>query len=402
MATYTDNFSTYGGSDGNLTTVSSGAWADADFGFYYIAASAYVRAKIGGAYNTTAYNQTVGNDQYAECTVPAGTAVNNASWGGPAVRVNTANGAAYILAYQRNGASSRISIAYYDGSGLSGASSWTNLGSELSTSAVLRLEVSGSDLTGKVDGVTQVTWTDSSLTSGKAGLGEYAWAANTDYYFDNWGGGDLAGDTTPPVLSSPTGSETGMSTAVVGATTDEGNGTLYAVVTTSNTQPSVAQIKAGDDHTGSDAAFAGSVGVSSTGAKTINATGLSAATTYYAHLVQTDAAANDSNRVTSASFTTNAALTKKLKLKTTSSAASASSIAGVVFADPSGSDITGAKIGEFTGKAFESALEGGEAVLKVPVADFGGGSLTTSDTTVALVRNGTHTTGIVICTVIEE
>lgn len=113
-------------------------------------------------------------------------------------------------------------------------------------------------------------------------------------------------DTTPPVLSSPTGSATGTTTASVGATTDEGNGTLYVVVTTSATQPSVAQIKAGQTHTGSAAPYGSSQAVSSTGAKTFSATGLTAATTYYAHLVHADAAANDSNRVTSASFTTSA------------------------------------------------------------------------------------------------
>jgi hypothetical protein len=117
---------------------------------------------------------------------------------------------------------------------------------------------------------------------------------------------DGAGDTTAPILSSPVGTTTGSTTATVGATTDEGNGTLYAVVATSATQPSVAQIKAGQDHAGSAAPWSGSVAVASTGAKTLGATGLTASTTYYAHLVHTDAAANDSNRVVSASFTTDA------------------------------------------------------------------------------------------------
>jgi hypothetical protein len=94
--------------------------------------------------------------------------------------------------------------------------------------------------------------------------------------------------------------------------------------------------------------------------------------------------------------------TKYLKLLAHSSAQSATGVAGVVFQAPTGGAITGAEIGEFTGEAFEGTLEGGKAVLKVPVADFGGTSLTTSDTPVALVRNSTNTTGIVSCTVIEE
>jgi len=113
-----------------------------------------------------------------------------------------------------------------------------------------------------------------------------------------------AGDTTPPVLTSATGSATGPTTATIGATTDEGNGTLYGVVTTSATQPSVAQIKAGQDHAGAAAPWGGSTTVSSTGAKTISATGLTASTTYYGHLVHSDSAGNDSNRISSSSFTT--------------------------------------------------------------------------------------------------
>lgn len=96
-------------------------------------------------------------------------------------------------------------------------------------------------------------------------------------------------------------------------------------------------------------------------------------------------------------------LTKKLKLLANSSAASATGVAGVVFSAPTGTNITGTtRYGEFTGKTFESALESGKAVLKVPVADFGGTALTTASTPVALVRNTINTTGIVSCTVIEE
>lgn len=102
------------------------------------------------------------------------------------------------------------------------------------------------------------------------------------------------------------------------------------------------------------------------------------------------------------SIQTAAAAVKKLKLLAHSSAQGVSNIAGVVFEAPTGGAITGAKIGEFTSKAFDSSLESGKAVLKVPVADFGGSALTTSSTPVALVRNSTSTTGVVDCTVIEE
>ncbi len=82
------------------------------------------------------------------------------------------------------------------------------------------------------------------------------------------------------------------------------------------------------------------------------------------------------------------------------SAQGVTSVSGVVFNAPSGGDITGTKIGEFTGEAFESALEGGQAVILVPVGSFGGEALSTSSTPVALFRTSTSTTGIVSCTVV--
>lgn len=115
------------------------------------------------------------------------------------------------------------------------------------------------------------------------------------------------GDTTAPNLTSPTGAATGSTTATVGATTDEGNGTLYAVVTVSGTAPSAAQVKAGQNNSGAAATWSGSVAVSSTGAKTLSATGLTASTAYYAHLMHEDAATNQSTVVSSSQFTTSSA-----------------------------------------------------------------------------------------------
>lgn len=107
-----------------------------------------------------------------------------------------------------------------------------------------------------------------------------------------------------PVLTGPTGTQTGATTATIGVTTDVANGVLYAVVTTSATQPSIAQIKAGQNNGGTAAAYASSQTITTTGAKTFSATGLTASTAYYAHFVHTDASSTDSNRSTSSSFTT--------------------------------------------------------------------------------------------------
>jgi hypothetical protein len=94
--------------------------------------------------------------------------------------------------------------------------------------------------------------------------------------------------------------------------------------------------------------------------------------------------------------------TKYLKVLVDSSAQSATGIKGVVYQAPAGATIAGPEIGEFNSYTFSGTLESGQAVLKVPVAVFGGTSLTTSDTPVVLVRNTTHTTGIISATIIEE
>lgn len=108
-------------------------------------------------------------------------------------------------------------------------------------------------------------------------------------------------DTLAPVLSSPTATETSDVAMSGTVTTDEDNGTLYWFISTSATPPSAANLKAGIGATA-----AGSQAVNATGVQNISDNGLSASTTYYAHYLHTDTASNDSNIVTSASFTTEA------------------------------------------------------------------------------------------------
>jgi len=111
------------------------------------------------------------------------------------------------------------------------------------------------------------------------------------------------GDVTPPVLSLPTSTSITGSGATVGCTTDEGTGTLYCVVTESATTPSVAQIKAGQDHTGAAAEDSDSQSLSTAGAKTFSVSMDPAGISYYAHFVQSDQASNDSNIVSTTAIT---------------------------------------------------------------------------------------------------
>lgn len=114
-------------------------------------------------------------------------------------------------------------------------------------------------------------------------------------------------DITPPVLSSPTAASTGTTSADIGVTTETPEGVLYYVLTTSATPPSKAQVKAGQNNAGAAAAWSGSQAISSIGAKTAGATGLSAGTTYYAYFMHEDATGNQSNVSAAASFATDAA-----------------------------------------------------------------------------------------------
>lgn len=99
-------------------------------------------------------------------------------------------------------------------------------------------------------------------------------------------------DTTAPALSNPTDTQTGQTTATLTVDTDTGEGTLYAVATTSSTAPTAAQVMAGQDHTGAAASYAGSASVVSTGTKSFSATGLVASTAYTGFFVQKDASNN--------------------------------------------------------------------------------------------------------------
>jgi hypothetical protein len=109
-------------------------------------------------------------------------------------------------------------------------------------------------------------------------------------------------DTTAPTLSAATATTTGSSTADISVTTNEANGILYYDVTTSATPPHPTQIKFGLLADGTAAAKAGSIAISSTGAKTANLSSLSPGT-YYAHFVHEDTAGNKSSVASSASFT---------------------------------------------------------------------------------------------------
>jgi len=137
---------------------------------------------------------------------------------------------------------------------------------------------------------------------------ELSLAEISDLY-DSLGAGNAFGlvasaDSTAPTLSSASVTSVGATTGTGNVTTNEGNGTLYSIVSTSATAPSATQIQAGQTNTGATAVWSDNKAVSSTGAKTFSITGLTAGTSYYAHFQHKDSANNNSTVVTSAQFTT--------------------------------------------------------------------------------------------------
>ena len=113
----------------------------------------------------------------------------------------------------------------------------------------------------------------------------------------------VVADAVAPVLTVPSTTNATATTIDGTVSSDEGNGTIYGVVTTSGTAPSVVQIQAGQDSAGVAAAWSGSQAVSGTGTQTLSASAtIVPGTTYYFHFQQEDAATNDSTVVSSASF----------------------------------------------------------------------------------------------------
>ena len=136
----------------------------------------------------------------------------------------------------------------------------------------------------------------------------YGYAAyfGEEQYGDVLEFGAIAAATTAPAISAPTDDASSDTTAIGGLTTDQAHGTLYGVITQSATTPSIAQIKAGQDHLGA-AADAAASGTVSDLAPSLAFTGLTASTAYFAHFIHTNGNNVDAAAAVSGDgFTTNA------------------------------------------------------------------------------------------------
>ena len=137
--------------------------------------------QAGANYSLTYWNaDTFGNDQFSQATL-GGTAI--ASWyAGVADRIQSGALTAYLFG-NIQGVYKLIYIT-------AGSSNVLATGSGTPTAGdVLKLEISGTGLTGKVNGVSNATATDSALASGQAGL--FGYGGNGLATLDDWSGDNI-------------------------------------------------------------------------------------------------------------------------------------------------------------------------------------------------------------------
>jgi chitodextrinase len=234
----------------------------------------YVRALDGSGNRSAAASIQVTTSASADTTAPTMSG-----------SVTTSNVTANSLTMAYTAGSDNVAVTRYDVSVDTGTASWVSNGTNLSynatgltASTAYTARVRAADAAGNLSNVL----TASVTTSASA-------------------------DTTAPTLSNPVGTATGSTTATATVSTDEGNGTLYYMVSTNATETATT-VKAGS-----------SKSVTASGTQNVSFTGLTASTQYYTHFLHRDAAGNDSAVANGPGFTTNSAATMASQYNLTSS-----------------------------------------------------------------------------------
>lgn len=277
------------GSDQALTTYSA-SWTYAAGAWQVSAADGAVGPnssdnEVGAFWNADSFSAN------QKSTVIIGRIAAGASVG-PGVRMSSGN---YYGAYSDTSDSYLFKVV---------SGTWTQLDIDTAWSASdsVELSVVGTTLTVKVNGTTTMTATDSSLSSGAAGITGYgnSWSLAN---ISSWTGDSISGSAA--TLSSPTPSGTlGTSTtATIGTTTDQSSGTLYAVVDSAANLSGVTatQIKAGQKASGTSALASCNASVS-TSTPSCGVTGLTAGTAYSYAEVQNNT--NGDSNIVTGTFTT--------------------------------------------------------------------------------------------------
>lgn len=152
----------------------------------------------GGADNAAVYSGaswTGGNDQYSEAAIITKPSGDDA---GPICRGATGAETFYYFAANYDDAALALGSSMANRIIKAVAGVFTSLGSAssfvISTTDVLRLEASGTNLTAKQNGTSKITTTDAAIASGKPGLFGFG-AGNV---FDDFAAGDFSSGSFPP------------------------------------------------------------------------------------------------------------------------------------------------------------------------------------------------------------
>lgn len=111
-------------------------------------------------------------------------------------------------------------------------------------------------------------------------------------------------DDPAPILSSPGAEPTSSTEVLIFASTNQGTGTMYVVLTQVEGLPTAAQVKAGQDSTGAAVANQSLV-IVNPGSKAFSFTGLTPSTTYYGYFMHENASGAQSLVASTGAVTTN-------------------------------------------------------------------------------------------------
>lgn len=301
MAEFNDSFV---GANGTLVSTTSGWFSPAIYGEYgqdvlALDGSGAVKCNSYGDSGKPVLHNTGGVSHFVEAVVGAGFVANQEKFSLVLSSNDTVSGPLELL--YRYG-----TIIVLSGGSLA---LYTSAVPTAGDTIYVEFDADTSTITVKLNGTTVGSGTTTHVSGGtNAGLGvAYTGHSGIADVFrsvriNTLGGGDV----TAPTLTSATATATGANTATGGVTTTEA-GPAWAVLTTSSTTPSAAQIKAGQNHTGA-AASASATATLSVGANSgvFSFTGLTGGGTYWLHVVQDDTAtpANTATPITSASSIT--------------------------------------------------------------------------------------------------
>lgn len=174
-ASYSDNFNR-----DNENPIDS-PWASS-MGFDHVIRIVSQKVQMATAGEGIAYyNATVAANQFSQILVPQ--TYNGVQY---AAGVRTANGPKQGYIFIRDGESSVRIGGWNNGSWLGTLGSCSGIPS-FTGGATMRLEVSGSNLVGKVNDTTYCTATDSTISGGYP----FVWLQGLNEEVDDWAGGDL-------------------------------------------------------------------------------------------------------------------------------------------------------------------------------------------------------------------